>query len=147
MVSRFNGTYEYSVDAKGRMNIPAKFRKSLVATGSEVLYIRKAPNNSLWIYPADVWEIEATKLDTLPKSAQNLKYRRSVYRTLSDSTIDAQGRITITAAQLSYVKINKKATLVGMGSYIELVHPDALIEDDDDFDELYFEAEAESVCE
>ncbi len=147
LVIRFNGVFEYSIDAKGRINIPAKFRKSLATSGSETLYIRKMPNKSLGIYPVDVWEKEAEKLASLPTTPQNMKYQRTVYRSLTDSTIDAQGRITITPAQLSYVGVAKKATLVGMGNYIELVSPDALLDEDDDFDDAFYTAEADATNE
>ena len=143
VISRFNGTYEYSIDSKGRINIPAKFRKALATSGSDTLFIRKAPNNSLWVYPQDVWEKEALKLEDMGNSKASLDYRRRVYRSLSDSTIDGQGRISITAKQLAFANIDKKAVLVGMGNYIEIVHPDSLEDDDEDFDDLYFSAVSE----
>ncbi|MGM0462755.1 MAG: division/cell wall cluster transcriptional repressor MraZ [Fibrobacterota bacterium] len=139
-MSRFIGTYEYSVDAKGRVNVPAKFRKAIEKNGDSVLYIRKAPNNALWIYPEDVWEKEAAKLEQLPKTPKNLKYCAMVYRSMTDSAIDSQGRITISAKQLGHANIDKKVALVGMGNFIEVVHPKKLEEDESDFDDLFFSA-------
>ncbi|MGM0442641.1 MAG: division/cell wall cluster transcriptional repressor MraZ [Fibrobacterota bacterium] len=145
MVNRFIGTYEYSVDAKGRVNIPAKFRKTIESDGSPTLYIRKAPNNALWVYPEDVWEKEARKLEQLPKTPKNLRYYSMVYRSMTDSTVDSQGRITISPKQRRHAQIDKKVALVGMGNFIEIVHPDVIEDDNEDFDDLFFSAvEAES---
>ncbi|WP_162146724.1 division/cell wall cluster transcriptional repressor MraZ [Chitinivibrio alkaliphilus] len=143
MINRFIGTYEYSVDSKGRVNVPAKFRRSIDSCSDTTLYIRMAPNNALWIYPEDVWQAEAEKLARLPKTPKNLKYYSMVYRSMTDSVIDSQGRITISGKQLSHVGTASKVALVGMGDFIEVIHPDALVQDTEDFDELFYSAAAE----
>ncbi len=132
------------MDAKGRVNIPAKFRKALSEeNGAPTLYIRRAPENTLWIYPADVWEQQAAKIESLANTPKNLKYKQLLYRSLSDSTLDSQGRISLTSKQLAYVKADKKIALVGMGNYIEVISVGALDEDEDEYDDLFFAAEGE----
>lgn len=145
MKARFFGTFEYSVDAKGRINMPAKFRKAVSEESLNTFYLLPSPGKCLRIYPADVWCEEVEKMRALPQTPTHVAYRRKLYRNLTECEVDGQGRITLTSKQMAYAEVTQgKATLVGMGEYIELVSPEAFaIDDDAAFDELFFEVHGE----
>lgn len=116
----FHGKYDYSIDAKGRVNIPAKFRKALTPAAGDTFIIVRAPGKCLRAYPKDVWEVCGAELSARPDTPENITYKRMLFSTLSDSTLDTHGRITLTPAQMQVAGIAKDVTLVGMESYIEL---------------------------
>jgi len=114
----FTGKFEYAVDTKGRISIPAKFR-DLLSENARFHTIR-VPKFRIRIYPEDEWEKKARQYENLPETEIFDEYRREFYDSQADSDMDAQGRITICAAQLKQIKFNgSKIVMLGMGKYIE----------------------------
>ncbi len=147
-MSRFRGSYEYSVDEKGRVNVPAKFRKALNPDADETFVVVRAPNNCLRAYPLDAWSEFEDELDARPQTPQTLKLRRQLYASVSDSKLDSQGRISLTALQMQISGIDKKLILVGQGPYIELwdiTRYEEFLGDGDDFDEAFFQSAQETM--
>lgn len=139
----FLGRFDYSIDAKGRVNIPAKFRKGLNPDAEDTFIICRAPNGCLRAYPKDLWKKREDELASLAETPDGLKLKRQIYSTLSESTLDAQGRVTLSPVQMNLAGIQKDVTLVGESYYVEiwdtakltayLGEPDA-----DGFDEAHF---------
>ena len=142
-MSLFHGRYDYAVDEKGRINMPAKFRKSLNPEASETFVLCRAPGGCLRAYPYDVWEIYEKELASRPQTPETLRHRRLLYSTLSDATLDAQGRIALTSSQMKIASIVKNVTLVGQSGYIEIWDTEKLnayVGGADDFDEVFFQS-------
>lgn len=142
-MSRFHGRFDYSIDSKGRVNFPAKFRKSLRPECEETLIICRAPNGCLRAYPRDLWEAYESELAARPETPETLRHKRLLYNTLSDSTFDAQGRITITPAQMAIAGIQKEVTLVGQATYVEIWDTgkyEQYLGVSDDFDTVFFQS-------
>jgi MraZ protein len=94
-------------------------------------------------YPQDVWDRYEDELAGRPQTPETLKHRRLLYAALSDSTLDAQGRITLTASQMGNASIAKSVTLVGQNEYIEIWDADtfaAYVGSGDDFDAMFFKS-------
>jgi MraZ protein len=146
-VASFFGNYDYSVDAKGRVNIPSKFRKSLSAEDEERFFVVRGPKNNLRAYPKAAWDKRADKLSALPETPRNLSLKQMIFGNLSDSTLDVQGRIMLTPDLMDYAQITKEVTLVGMSEYIELWETGKYKEhiggSPKDFDEAFYAVEAE----
>lgn len=143
MDNRFIGSFEYSIDSKGRVNIPAKFRKALSKEANETFVISFAADNRLRVYPMDEWTKIEEANAKLPKTPKNLKYLRVLSQSLSETTLDSQGRITLTPKHLKYAGIEKKVALVGLSSErcIEICIPENLIDiEDEDFSDLFYGA-------
>ena len=142
-MSRFRGRYDYTIDEKGRVNIPAKFRKLLTPEADETFVICRAPDGCLWAYPLDEWEKFEEKLDAMPPSRETHKFQRKIQNSLTDSRLDKQGRVTVSPLQMRIGGIEKDVVVLGRGRYVELWSKqrfEEYTEPDSDFDEMYYNA-------
>lgn len=142
-MARFRGEYDYSIDGKGRLNIPAKFRRSLSPEANETFAICQAPNKCLRAYPQDAWERYEDELGSRPQTMEALRHLRLLRSTLTDSKLDAQGRISLSAKQITIAGINKNVTLVGNYGFIEIWDTETYREyigSGDDFDKAFFDS-------
>jgi len=120
-MTSFYGSFDYSVDAKGRVNVPAKFRKALSPEADDTFIVTHGPGNCLRAYPKDVWNKRMEKFAALPATPDNDRIRRFISGTSTDSVLDVQGRIMLSASQMKYAQITKNVTIIGdMQGYIEL---------------------------
>jgi len=118
MLGWFTGKFEYALDAKGRVSIPAKFR-DLVKDSAKFHTIR-VPKFRIRIYPEDEWEKKALQYENLPETEIFDEYKREFYESQADSDLDSQGRITIPSVQLKQIRYGGgKIVMLGMGKYIE----------------------------
>ncbi|MDG5814904.1 division/cell wall cluster transcriptional repressor MraZ [Chitinispirillales bacterium ANBcel5] len=142
-MGRFRGSFDYSIDAKGRVNIPAKFRKCLNPEADETFVVVRGPTNCLRAYPQDLWDAYEDELASRPETPETLRHKRLLFSLLSDSTLDSQGRITLTAKQMVVSGIKKEVTLIGQSNYIEIwdrVKYEEYLLSADDFDEMFFQS-------
>ncbi len=142
-MARFRGEFDYSIDAKGRLNIPAKFRRALSPEASETFAICQAPNNCLRAYPQDGWERYEDELAARPQTHGALRHLRLLQSTLTDSKLDAQGRISLSGKQIAIAGINKNVTLVGHYGFIEIWETEKYREyigSGEDFDKVFFDS-------
>ncbi|MBN1980315.1 MAG: division/cell wall cluster transcriptional repressor MraZ [Chitinivibrionales bacterium] len=142
-MSRFRGVYNYSVDEKGRVNVPAKFRKNLAPEADETMVILRGPNRTLRAYPLDIWNRYEKELYNRPETPDTIRHKRLLADSMSDSKLDSQGRITLSAAQMAIGQVTKDVAVVGVGEYIEIWDSQRYrdyIEDKDDFDEVFFKS-------
>lgn len=141
LVGSFRGKFEYSVDNKGRINIPSKFRSALNPAANETFVIIQGPDKCLQIYPVDEWEVYESKLMSSEDTKENIMLRRATFNMMTDSTLDAQGRITLSAPQMAVAGITKSVTLVGQARFIEVWDTNTyenVQKNFDDFDSLYY---------
>ena len=147
-MARFRGRYNFSIDEKGRINIPAKFRKLLAPEAEETFVICRAPDNCLWAYPKDEWEKFEDKLLAMPMSREVNKFQRTLQNTLTDSTIDKQGRISLTQYQIEIAGINKDVSIIGRGNNLEIWDRKRFEQytgSGDDYDDVYYDSIQPSV--
>jgi len=140
-MSRFRGRYNYSIDQKGRINVPSKFRRLLSPEAQKTFVISRAPDGCLWAYPKDAWEKFEDSLMAMPVSREVNKFQREIQNTLSDSVLDKQGRITLTPLQLQIAGIHKDVSIIGRGRYLEIWDTrrfEAYTGGGEDFDEVYY---------
>ncbi len=123
----FIGEYKYSLDTKGRINIPARFRQSLTEDNKNTFVATRGQDPCIWIYPVNEWrkiEDELRKLSSI--SGIHRTFIRQIARSATPSTCDKQGRITISPSLLSYAGLNKEALIIGMINKIEIWDPNIL---------------------
>jgi MraZ protein len=140
-MAKFRGRFDFSIDQKGRINIPSKFRKMLAPEAEETFVICRAPGGCLWAYPKDEWEKFEDSLLAIPVNEETDRFQRAMQNTLSDSTLDKQGRITITQLQMEIAGITKEASIIGRGCYLEIWNTKKFAEynsDGDNYDEAYY---------
>jgi len=123
----FIGEYQYSLDSKGRINIPAKFRQSLSQDNQNTFVATRGQDPCIWIYPIREWkkiEDELRKLSSI--SGIHRTFIRQIARSATPSTCDKQGRITFSPSLLSYAGLKKNALILGMINKIEIWDPNIL---------------------
>jgi MraZ protein len=113
----FYGTFRHAVDSKGRVALPAQFRRDLggavIAPGAE---------NRLVIRPAAEWqEYEQRFRLTADSSAEQRRYMRHLYAGAREVEVDAQGRILLSPEHRSFARIDDRAVFVGVSNVVEVV--------------------------
>jgi len=120
----FHGGYERAVDAKGRFNLPFRFRRSGAAHGDERYVVSEGPDGTLNLLPYDEF-VAAFNRMRQRKPGPDL---RSELRRLSNNSRvvepDAQGRVAVDPQLLERIGVGKRVRVVGMGNYMELWDPD-----------------------
>ncbi len=113
----FIGEYCHSVDVKGRMSIPAKFREKL----GENFILTKGLDNCLFIYSMDEWGILEDKLKQLPLANKNARaFVRFFFSGATECELDSQGRIRITSNLREHANLQKDAAIIGVGTRVEI---------------------------
>lgn len=113
----FLGTYNYKLDDKNRIRIPAKFRIEL----SDTFYILPGANNCLYVMSSDIIGSLLEKLDSIPLSDTQAQLAKSNFlAAISSPDVDAQGRFTLPAGLKNYASIEKGVYFVGSMDKIEI---------------------------
>jgi MraZ protein len=117
----FRGTNPLSLDSKGRISIPAKYRDRLRESCAGQLVVTIDRDRCLLLYPFPVWEDVEQKLVQL--SSTNRKARtlkRLLMGHAEECEMDASGRILLSVTLREFANLNKKVVLVGQGNKFEL---------------------------
>jgi MraZ protein len=118
----FRGINSATLDAKGRMALPARFREVLQvgADGKTVVTIDMR-EKCLLLYPLPEWEVVQRKLESLPNvGARPRLLQRLLIGHATDLELDAQGRVLLPAMLREYALLEKKLVLVGQGKKLEI---------------------------
>ena len=123
----FTGEYQYSLDSKGRVNIPAKFRQALSKKNQNTFVATRGQDPCVWIYPLTEWKkIEDDLRNLSSVSGVHRTFVRQIARSATPSTCDKQGRITLSPSLISFSQIDKDALIIGMINKIEIWNPETL---------------------
>ncbi|AWI55318.1 cell division/cell wall cluster transcriptional repressor MraZ [Aquabacterium olei] len=114
----FQGASALSLDAKGRMAVPARHRDALSALCSGQLTITKNPDGCLMVFPRPAWEAFRDKVAALPMSAAG--WKRIFLGNAMDVEVDSAARVLISPELRAAAGITKDVMLLGMGSHFEL---------------------------
>lgn len=113
----FIGEYHHSIDTKGRLIIPAKFREEL----GEKFIITRGIENCLFAYSAESWKEIVNKLESLPFTKKDARqFVRFFLSGATEAEFDKQGRINITSPLVSYAKLEKECVIIGTGNRLEI---------------------------
>lgn len=113
----FIGEYNHTLDTKGRLAVPKKFRDDLSMGG----VVTKGLDKCLWIYTYEEWKKIATKLSNLPISQTNTRaFARLMLAGAMDVSVDRQGRVMIPEYLREYAGLGKKVVVAGLFDRLEL---------------------------
>lgn len=116
----FRGRFEHSIDPKGRISIPSRFREVLATQYDERLIVTNF-DQCLWAYPAPEWKKVEEKVAALPQLKPEVKaLQRFFISAASESPLDKQGRILIPPTLREYASLDKDCIVVGMSQRIEI---------------------------
>ena len=111
------GEYHHNIDEKGRLTLPAKFRKEL----GESFIITRGLDQTLFVYPKDIWEKMITQFNKLPFTKKdNRNFMRFFLSGAIVGEFDKQGRVNITSPLIAYANLNKECVIVGVGDRLEI---------------------------
>lgn len=139
----FIGEHQHSLDEKGRLIIPSKFREDL---GYEFV-ITKGLDNCLFVYPKKEWKVLEEKLKTLPLTNKDARaFIRFFFSGASECTLDKQGRVLIPSNLREHSQLEKEAIVIGVSNRIEIWSKEKWESYNDD-DNLSYDAIAEKMAE
>jgi MraZ protein len=113
----FLGQYEHTIDEKGRLIIPAKYRESL----GEEFIITFGLDTCLFVYPLNEWKSLAEKIKSFPLGKKDARaFGRILFSRALNCSIDTQGRVSILKYLKDYAHINKEIMIIGVMDRIEI---------------------------
>lgn len=115
----FSGSYDHSLDSKGRVIIPSAYRDSL---GEEFTVTINPTKTAVAIYPKEIWDKQLERLARInPMDKVGMKYERYLMSvSFSGNSMDAQGRVLIPAKLRAKIGLTRDIVFVGMNSFIEI---------------------------
>ncbi len=118
----FRGRYEHSLDAKGRLALPAAFKKALSKTGDEILIVTTHISSPCLVaYPPGEWEAFEQRLAKLPQFEPSVMMLRRLYvGGAMECAIDKQGRMLIPPVLREYANLEREACWVGGMKTLEI---------------------------
>ena len=113
----FMGEYNHTIDAKGRLIVPVKFREIL----GDNFIVTKGLDGCLFVYPNDEWTRFEEKLKGLPLTNKNARqFTRFFLAGAAACEVDKQGRILLPQVLREFASLEKDVVLVGVASRIEI---------------------------
>lgn len=125
MTQLFNTFEDISIDEKGRLSLPASFRKALAKEAEGTFMIIQGSDGCLRAYPRDQWLAYWQGLGKLGRNRDNTRRIRRILGNLKETCLDGQGRMTLTQKHKEIISAASMVTLVGRGEYIEIWEPEA----------------------
>ncbi len=113
----FMGEYNHTIDTKGRLIIPSKFREAL----GDVFVVTKGLDGCLFVYDNAEWNVFEEKLKSLPLTNKDARqFVRFFLAGAAEAEVDKQGRILVPNVLREFAQLNKEVVLIGVGSRIEI---------------------------
>lgn len=113
----FIGQYNHSIDEKGRMNMPVKFRREV----SSGVVVTRGLDHCLFVYPKAQWQEMAEKLAQLPITKKSSRaFARLMLAGAWDAELDSQGRIMLPEYLRQYAQIKKHVVVAGLYNRVEI---------------------------
>ncbi len=114
----FRGHFDYSLDAKNRLNVPPKFR----AAFSDGMVLVRGLEPCVWLWPPAAFESFTKQVlgNLSPLSAERRKLTRFVAGESFDADLDAAGRITLNSDLIEHAGIDREVVVVGVLDYLEV---------------------------
>ncbi|MCR5272369.1 MAG: division/cell wall cluster transcriptional repressor MraZ [Lachnospiraceae bacterium] len=129
------GEFNHTIDTKGRVIIPSKFRESL----GDAFVVTKGLDGCLFGYPIDEWKKIEEKFRSIPLTTKDArKFSRFFFAGAADLELDKQGRILLPQVLREYASLTKDIVVVGVLNRIEIWDKDKWNENNsyDDMDEI-----------
>ncbi|WP_129596453.1 division/cell wall cluster transcriptional repressor MraZ [Anaerophilus nitritogenes] len=113
----FIGEYFHTIDTKGRVIIPSKFRDEL----GEKFIMTKGLDHCLFVYAPNEWREIEKKLKSLPLTNKDARaFVRFFFSGATECELDKQGRITIAPNLRSHAKVEKEVIIIGVSTRVEI---------------------------
>lgn len=139
----FIGEYQHTLDTKGRIIMPSKFRDDL----GDNFVVTKGLDSCLFVYSMEEWDIIKDKLKTLPLTNKDARaFVRFFFSGASEASLDKQGRVLLPNNLREHSKLIKDAVVIGVATRIEIWAKEQWENYNDD-DNLSYDSIAEKMAE
>ena len=113
----FMGEFHHSIDEKGRLIIPSKFRNDL----GKKFIITRGIEKCIFVYSLDEWNNMVNELKELPFTRKNARtFMRMLMSGATECELDNNGRINIPSPLVNYASIEKECVVIGVGDRLEI---------------------------
>lgn len=117
----FYGEYSHTIDEKGRLIIPARFRSALKESYIDRFYLTRGLEKCVFVFPEQEWNLLEQKFKSLPIThAKARTFSRLFFSGAYEADCDKQGRIHVPKNLFDYAAINKEVVVVGVLSRFEI---------------------------
>jgi len=117
----FYGEYTHTIDRKGRIVLPSRFREVAKANFIEKFFITRGLDQCLFMFSEEEWKLQEQKFKTLPFTKQQARIFSRIYFSGAQEIIpDKQGRILLPSYLKEFADIKKEVVFVGVSNRIEI---------------------------
>ncbi len=117
----FYGEYLHSIDRKGRLILPAKFREAAKAHFIEKFFVTRGLDNCLFMLAEEEWKTQENKFRSISfTKAESRKFNRLYFSGAVEVSFDTQGRILLPQYLKDFAQIKKDVVIVGISNRIEI---------------------------
>lgn len=117
----FYGEYEHSIDRKGRLIIPSKFREVFKENYVERFFVTRGLDTCLFVFAEDEWRKQESRFRSLPvTSVEARNFNRIYFSGACEVTCDKQGRILVPQYLKDFAKIKSDVMIVGVSNRMEI---------------------------
>jgi MraZ protein len=121
----FKGQEIYSLDSKGRVNIPVKMRKAMSPESQDTFTLLRGQEECIVAYPLDEWKKYEEKFSTLNQFVpENRYFLRTLLQWSEEVTLDAQQRIMLPKKLIEFAGLENRVMIIGMIDHIEFWNPE-----------------------
>jgi len=143
----FYGEYFHTIDRKGRIILPAKFREISKERGIKKFYITRGLDKCLFVFSEEEWHAQEEKFKSLPFTRQEARrFNRIYFSGAQEIVLDRQGRILIPQYLKEFAELKRDIVIIGVSNRIE-IWSNQLWKEFYENSRPYFEETAEGIIE
>ena len=117
----FYGEFEHTIDRKGRLIVPAKFRQALKAHDVASLFLTRGLDGCLFLFPETEWRLAESRFKQIPfTKAEGRKFNRLFFSGAVEVTVDQLGRLLVPRTLKEFAQIKEDVVIVGVSSRMEV---------------------------
>jgi len=118
----FYGQFDYAIDEKGRLSVPAKFRDVLLSQDAPSLILTVHPAGCIVAYPSKEWQALQGRIEAADEEVRRVgaDFLRTFYANVTDCSFDRLGRILVPQLLRNRTAIQKNVVILGMNKKIEI---------------------------
>ncbi|HRZ39971.1 MAG TPA: division/cell wall cluster transcriptional repressor MraZ [Candidatus Omnitrophota bacterium] len=117
----FYGEYSHSIDRKGRLILPARFRDVCLENGIEKFFVTRGLDKCIFMFSQDEWRIQEQKFKSMPfTKRESRNFNRLFFSGAIDIIPDKQGRFVVPQYLKTYAQIDQQVVVIGVSTRIEI---------------------------
>ena len=117
----FYGEFEHTIDRKGRLIVPAKFRQALKEHDVTALFLTRGLDGCLFLFPESEWRLVESRFKQIPfTKAEGRKFNRMFFSGAVEVSVDGLGRILVPKPLKEFAGIKEDVVIVGISSRMEV---------------------------